>query len=342
MTAIQSLGGRRIYAAGGVLWRRGHQYSPAGCRVQGELEVLLVHRPKYDDWSFPKGKVEREESLPACAVREIAEETGHQVCLGPKLAVSEYPVEGVEKQVTYWLAAVKNSAAVLGRKPVEPASKKEIDRRQWVPLETAPSILTRQFDRELARRAEQLLNQGWAESQPVVLLRHGKAKKREKWKERDALRPLKKKGRRQAESLVALLSAFGISRIVTSPWKRCQQTVQPYLEATAIWGENHEALSETGFQEKPQETIALLRDCILQARQRGGTVICTHRPVLAALVPQLLESGSGNGEKTNCGSGECDSGEPLDLAQALVAHMGYSEAGEPKILAVERHQAFLK
>ena len=70
-----------IVAAGGVVWRRD---------IEGEIEVLLVHRPRYDDWSLPKGKLEEGEALISCAYREILEETGLSIKLGPYVDSVEY------------------------------------------------------------------------------------------------------------------------------------------------------------------------------------------------------------------------------------------------------------
>ena len=86
---------RVVRAAGALVWRE--------CR--GRLEVLLVHRPRYDDWSFPKGKVERNESVRTCAVREVAEETGVRIALGQPLETVRYKMsDGRRKRVYYWAA----------------------------------------------------------------------------------------------------------------------------------------------------------------------------------------------------------------------------------------------
>src|SRR4051812_43456031 len=93
-TAAQARGAGLIAAAGAVLWRR---------RGEG-AEVALVHRPRYDDWSLPKGKLDPGETLPETAVREIEEETGFRAVLGRRLRTVRYPVGGEEKVVDYWAA----------------------------------------------------------------------------------------------------------------------------------------------------------------------------------------------------------------------------------------------
>lgn len=313
-----------IYAAGGIVWRPAPE--PVG------FEILVVHRPKYDDWSFPKGKLESDEMLPAAAVREIAEETGYQVCLGSRLAVTNYPVDGIDKQVTYWLAVPRDTPALRARPHVHPASKKEIDEVRWVGIDQAAQLLTQEFDRGLARRAGQLLAAGWGCSAPVVLFRHAKAKAREDWAGDDALRPLRKKGCRQARDMVPVLAAFGVSRVVTSPWKRAALSVEPYLEATGIAAEYTAALSEAGFASHPETAQALLSACVSQGLMSSGVVICSHRPVLESLVAQIQQTA---GESFR-GKREAN-WSPLGLAEIMVSHFGYSQAGEAKLLGMERY-----
>ena len=83
-----------IQAAGAVLWR----YS------QKKIEIALVHRPRYDDWSLPKGKVEEKESHIACAYREVIEETGYTPVFGPEIGEATYKVPEGKKVVRYWSA----------------------------------------------------------------------------------------------------------------------------------------------------------------------------------------------------------------------------------------------
>src|SRR5580704_8961282 len=90
-----------VRAAGAVVWR------PAASGSQ----VALVHRPKYDDWSFPKGKLEPGEHVLLAAVREVAEETALQVTLGRRLAPVRYLNDGVPKRVDYWVARVTGALA---------------------------------------------------------------------------------------------------------------------------------------------------------------------------------------------------------------------------------------
>ncbi|MFE9173540.1 NUDIX hydrolase [Streptomyces kebangsaanensis] len=119
-------------AAGCVLWRRSPQ--------DGTFEICLVHRPKYDDWSHPKGKLAPGEDPLAGALREVAEETGHDAVPGAELRTVTYMADGRPKQVRYWAAE-----ATAGRF----TPNKEVDRVLWLPPAAARARLTRTVDREL-------------------------------------------------------------------------------------------------------------------------------------------------------------------------------------------------
>ncbi|MEU6817487.1 NUDIX hydrolase [Streptomyces sp. NPDC046860] len=121
-----------VRAAGCVLWRR----APG----TGALEVCLVHRPRYDDWSHPKGKLKRGESALAAAVREVREETGYAAATGAELPTLRYPVDGRPKEVRYWAAEAVSGAF---------APNSEVDRVLWLPLAAARVRLTHARDRDL-------------------------------------------------------------------------------------------------------------------------------------------------------------------------------------------------
>ena len=129
MAADRSAARLPVLAAGAVLWR------PARRSGSDEIEVGLVHRPKYDDWSLPKGKLDPGEHLVACAVREVLEETGHAVRLGAPLGVQRYPVQGLPKEVRYWAARANDSAPPW-------RGTAEIDRLEFVPASRAGARLT--------------------------------------------------------------------------------------------------------------------------------------------------------------------------------------------------------
>lgn len=121
-----------ILAAGCVLWR------PA--ETGRGIEIALVHRPKYADWSHPKGKLKRGETIRECALREVLEETGHRCELGPRLPTVHYEVNGQPKEVAYWAARALGGAFTPSR---------EVDALLWLPPAAARARLTQARDREL-------------------------------------------------------------------------------------------------------------------------------------------------------------------------------------------------
>ncbi|MEU9913746.1 NUDIX hydrolase [Streptomyces sp. NPDC051001] len=129
---MSSPGNSTVQAAGCVLWRR----SP----IDGELEVCLVHRPKYDDWSHPKGKLKRDEDPRAGALREVAEETGYRAVTGAELPTMRYVANERPKQVRYWAAEAVDGAF---------APNSEVDRILWLSPTGARNRLTQPRDRTL-------------------------------------------------------------------------------------------------------------------------------------------------------------------------------------------------
>ncbi len=250
-----------VLAAGAVVFRPGR-------------DVLLVHRPKYDDWSFPKGKLDRGEAAPAAAVRETVEETGLRVRLGVPLASQRYPVAGSRsKTVQYWVGRCLGDDDVAGY----PANA-EIDKVRWVRYDKALDQLTYDRDRETLRAARKVRRR----THPVVVLRHGSARSRRTWRDDDRQRPLLKVGRHQAESLVPLLAAYGVARLVTSASVRCLETLTPFAEATGLPMEPTRRLSE---EDATGKGVARIVGELLEAGDPA--VVCSHRPVMTDLFDAL-------------------------------------------------------
>ncbi|WP_329020813.1 NUDIX hydrolase [Streptomyces sp. NBC_00690] len=125
-----------VLAAGCVLWRR-REAGPSG---RATLEVCLVHRPKYDDWSHPKGKLKRGEGALAGALREVKEETGCDCAPGIELPTAHYLVDGHPKEVRYWAAEARGGTF---------AANSEVDRLAWLAPDAARARLTQERDREV-------------------------------------------------------------------------------------------------------------------------------------------------------------------------------------------------
>jgi len=248
-----------VLAAGAVVWRR-------------RREVLLVHRPTYDDWSFPKGKLDAGEWLPAAAVREVAEETGLTVRLGPPLGTQRYLNGDRMKSVHYWVGWAVGSDDVSGY-----LVNSEIDDVRWVPWKTAMERLTYPYDRETLMESRPYRRK----SRALIVLRHGSAEPRKTWSGDDRKRPLAEAGRDQAERLVPLLAAYDATRLVTSTSTRCRKTLTPYAEASGLKLEEYDGLSQ---EDATTDSVVEIVDDLLETKE--GSVLCTHRPVL----PSVLEA----------------------------------------------------
>ena len=197
--------GKAVLAAGAVLWRStGHADS---------TEIAVVHRPRYDDWSLPKGKVDPGETEPVTAVREVREETGHTSVLGRRLTAVSYPVEQDIKKVRYWAARCVDGAFTPGD---------EVDELIWLPVPEALKQLDYPHDRKVLRN----FAKGPIDTQTVLIVRHGTAGSKSRYKGDDRERPLDKHGRAQAESLVGVLLAYGAQTLYAADRARCRQTLR--------------------------------------------------------------------------------------------------------------------
>jgi 8-oxo-dGTP diphosphatase len=258
-----------IKAAGGVVWRLASDADGA------RIEVAIIHRPRYDDWSIPKGKLAPGESQLEGGIREVMEETGYRVQPGRSLGEVRYLKNSRsgtrEKVVHYW-----SMRAVGGG--FTPSA--EVDELRWMPLEEAHEIVTRASDRDLLERFARRP----ALTGSVLLVRHASAGSRGKWGEDDVLRPLDETGVAQAEELVRLLSRFGVEKILSADYVRCVETVRPLSESIGVPVTQEPLLSERGFPGHEDQAIDLIRNL---GRPGGAAVACTQREVIPALVARL-------------------------------------------------------
>ena len=262
-----------IRAAGAVVWRDG----PLG------IETALVHRPRYDDWSFPKGKAMPGEHVLLTAVREVAEEAGVRVALGRRLTTAHYTVDGEPKRVDYWAA-----------RPVSPdgfAPGDEVDALSWVPLPAASQALS--YARDVTLLDE--FTAGPAGTTPVILIRHADAVGRRYWRRAghadDLTRPLSSEGEADARELGQILSSFAPGRVISSAAQRCLATVAPYAALTGAVVETEPALTIGGTTAEPDGPDWVPAEAAGQwiaeiATGAEPTVICAHRQNLAWLLDQ--------------------------------------------------------
>lgn len=170
---------RLVRSAGALVWRF---TDPTRVAVPGEpidpadIEVLMVHRPRYHDWSWPKGKTENGESLVAAAVREVEEETGQIVTLGAPLTTQRYRLGGGQtKEVHYWVGTPvpAGHASERLRAPVARAPRTEIDQTAWTSPERAADMLTRRGDRRLLADIVARAREGRLVTTTLLVLRPG-------------------------------------------------------------------------------------------------------------------------------------------------------------------------
>ena len=255
-----------VRAAGGVVWRP----------KRGAVEGALIHRPAYDDWSFPKGKLHEGEREAEAALREVEEETGLRCNLGPELGVLSYTDnKGRPKTVRYWEMTVAG-----GR--LAPAN--EVDDAKWVPLEDARATLSYEHDRDLLQRFRQTSETEPGTAVPVYLIRHAKATDPAEWSENDELRPLTAEGRRQAAGLITLFRDAAFKALISSPHLRCVQTLEPLSEAWRMPIATSDALAEGA-------NVRDATELMLSAAAAGPAALCTHGDVMMNVVQELLDSG---------------------------------------------------
>jgi 8-oxo-dGTP diphosphatase len=260
-----------IFAAGAVCWRE----------VGKDLMVAIIHRGRYQDWSFPKGKVDSGETLAEAAVREIKEETGLKVKLGVPLSTVSYPIDkGKTKVVHYWAAKVTDKALANSKfKPDE-----EVSEVIWVNAGQAFAKLSYKHDRELLQELIELRKNGMLKTKPLIIIRHAHATPRSDFVGEDGKRPLLPEGKKQAKELVRLLSAYGPKRVFTSPWRRCKDTITPYAKAHRYKIIDRGELSEMGNAKGPARTAKVAKRLFADAR---SSILCTHRPTLPTITQVL-------------------------------------------------------
>ena len=253
-----------IQAAGAIVWRNS----------KDKTEVAIIHRPKYDDWSFPKGKVEPSESLIACAYREVIEETNIQTEFGAFLGDVEYLTPDGKKRVSFWAAKAINQRDFI------PSS--EVDQLKWVEVKKVKDLLTLETDKKILAQFVKLdIN-----TKPFILLRHAKAVTREEWQGDDDDRPLDSLGQNQANRLLAIYQVYNIEQIHTSDAVRCYDTVNPIVKGLGIKFEVTGKLGESTYKKDKEKAFEYAKDLI---KEDARILLCSHNPILPKMLNKLTK-----------------------------------------------------
>jgi phosphohistidine phosphatase SixA/8-oxo-dGTP pyrophosphatase MutT (NUDIX family) len=250
-----------VRAAGGIV-----------LRGEGpDRSVALVHRPRYDDWSFPKGRLDADEDEATAALREVEEETGLRCRLGPSVgAVTYRDRRGRAKVVRYF-----RMDADGGRF----APNREVDELRWMPIEDAARLLSYAHDRSLLRQVLAGLP-----ASALYVIRHAKAGIRAAWSGPDEERPLTRRGRKQARRLVERFQGLDIQRILSSPFVRCMQTVEPLAEARGLPVEVATELREGACVDELVRGLSTFGD--------RPTVVCGHGTEIRSMIDRLEAGGA--------------------------------------------------
>jgi 8-oxo-dGTP diphosphatase len=256
-----------IRAAGALLWRDNSDLS---------LEVALIHRPRYDDWSLPKGKLEMGETALQCAYREVQEETGIRATFTRQLGTVEYEESGQEKRVKYWAAhcALTNSEFV---------PNEEVDQLKWLSPNQALEQATHNSDKSII---EKFISEE-QHTDTLIILRHTKSLERGDWDEEDSHRTLDETGFDQAQLLIKHLEPFAIDELYTSDYTRCVQTVTPLAHARGLSITTVPSLNEESFELDPEKAISFANAL---KQDEKNILICSHNPVIPSMLRGILNT----------------------------------------------------
>jgi 8-oxo-dGTP diphosphatase len=256
-----------IRAAGALLWREVDSRN---------LEIALIHRPRYDDWSLPKGKIEDGETALQCAYREVFEETGIKATFTRQLGSVEYEESGQKKRVIFWAARCALDTGIF-------VVNEEVDELVWFTPEDALAKATHDSDRKMIENFQAQEQR----TDTLIILRHTKALERGDWDEVDSERTLNEVGFDQAQLLIKHLEPFAIDEVYTSNYTRCVQTVTPLSHSRGLTITQVPSLNEETFENDPQRSVAFANAL---KQDEKNILICSHNPVIPTMLRGILNT----------------------------------------------------
>jgi 8-oxo-dGTP diphosphatase len=256
-----------IRAAGALLWRE---------TAERTIEIALIHRPRYGDWTLPKGKIEEGETALQCAYRELVEETGIKADFTQQLGSVDYEENGQAKRVIFWAAHCALDASNF-------IANEEVDQLRWLTIEEALEEATYPTDLEIILKFKDQPKR----SDTLIILRHTKALERGDWDEPDSQRTLDEVGFDQAQLLIKHLEPFAIDEVYTSDFTRCVQTVTPIAHARGLSITAVPSLNEETFHEDPARAVSFANAL---KQDEKNILICSHNPVIPTMLRGILNT----------------------------------------------------
>jgi 8-oxo-dGTP diphosphatase len=211
----------------------------------------------------------------------------------------------------------------------------EVAKVDWKTPQQAKKLLSYEFDAQPLEVLLGLFERGQLDTKPLIVLRHAKAMARSDWRGGktvdDGKRPLHDFGKQQAKALIKPLTAFGVKKAVTSPWKRCRDTVLPFAEKRKVTLVERSQLSELGNSKRPARTSTVIEDLLASNK---AAVVCSHRPSLPTILSTISNYAPADLKRS------IGAASSLRPGQMLVVHLSRTSK-KPRVIAVELQESIL-